>query len=59
MYRREQTSWQHPTTKENLNFEKLVFYLAEHAKSYIAARGEIDDVRVIGVDLIKRAAPKR
>lgn len=59
VYRGEKKSWQHPTTKKQLNFDALVSCLTEHAKSYIAARGDIDDVCIVGVDLTKRAIPKR
>jgi hypothetical protein len=48
------TSWQHPDTRQPLNFDQLVSALQEHWTKISPRFPKIDDITVIGIDLSKR-----
>ena len=58
-YRGKKQHWKHPKTNERMDFQELIKTLQIHAIKFIADRNDIESVRVIGIDLTKRAVPKR
>ena len=42
-----------------MDFQKLIKTLQTHAINFISDRNDIESVQVIGIDLTKRAVPKR
>lgn len=59
IYRGKKQHWEHPKVDEKLKFQELIKALQSHATNYIDDRSDIESVRIIGVDLTKRAVPKR
>ncbi|MBZ9849665.1 hypothetical protein LB565_16900 [Mesorhizobium sp. CA14] len=59
IYRGTKTTWEHPTSKQKLSFAELVPALQGFADGLIASRADIEAITVIGIDLTRRAAPKR
>jgi hypothetical protein len=54
IYRGEKGSWEHPVTKENLNFAELLEILKEKANMIVASSSKIEAIEVIGIDLTLR-----
>ncbi|MCL1064274.1 hypothetical protein MK852_19335 [Shewanella benthica] len=50
-----QKHWEQPVTKERLNFENLIHNLQNHWDDISHQFPNIDEIRVIGIDLTKRA----
>ena len=59
VYRGEKQHWEHPKTSERMDFQELIKTLQIHAIKFIRDRNDIESVQVIGMDLTKRAVPKR
>jgi hypothetical protein len=59
VYRGVKPRWEHPTGKEHLSFEELVPALQRFADGLVSNRVDIEAITVIGIDLTRRATPKR
>ena len=55
----EKQKWQHPDSKNYLNFEELIDALQLYARDIVASCPGISNIEVIGVDLIKRSSSKQ
>ncbi len=58
VYRGKKKSWQHPTTKKKLIFEKLVEILEEETKLIVSNSAKIESLKIIGIDLTVRTKKK-
>lgn len=51
--------WEHPTTKEHLNFSQLIAFLENIAAEILIKDKKIESIQVVGIDLTKRTIPKK
>ncbi len=57
MYCGQKTYWEHPTTKEKMDFDQLIEFLENVAFEVVQKDKKIESVKVIGIDLKKRMIP--
>lgn len=59
VYRGNKKTWRHPDSSNNLNFERLVEALQEYAAILVERLSNVENLKVIGIDLTKRGAGKK
>ncbi|MBN4078082.1 hypothetical protein JYT29_02000 [Nitrospina gracilis] len=53
----DEKQWQHPSTGEMLDFNKLIQFLQGEAQAIVSGPNKIEGLEVIGIDLTKRNKP--